>query len=151
MVQELSTMLELSEQLSCSADEEGSAGGKSASFSVLLQYPERRLLFARIAACLSSDNSLVCQAALRLWSVPGVTSFFRRYWKEVLDHCWVPLSQSAARHWNATCKRQTGVVLGIILKDARAESGAVQWLPGCDREGPRVHVCAPGAVPFTNG
>ena len=157
MVQELSTLLELAHQQNENGgNDNDDAGGKtpsasstsstsstssSASTSHLLQAPERRLLFARIAACLSSENSLVCQAALRLWSVPDVTRFFRRYWGEVLGECWGPLSVSAARHWNATCKRQTGVVVGIILQDvvlqseSAGASGAVPWLPrGVTRE-----------------
>ena len=143
MVQELSTFLELlsapSEKKRASTDttDKGEGSTKVSSAPTQSSYaeeyikkPERRLLFARVAACLSSDNSLVCQAALGLWSVPDAAAFFRRYWGEVLTECWTALSGSAAKHWNATCKRQTGAVMAIILKDARAKTrDKAEWLP----------------------
>ena len=127
MVQELSTMLELSEQR-CGADEEGSAGGKSASFSVLLQYPERRLLFARIAACshptIRSCARLPFDYGAYLVSPRSSGGTGKKSSKTVGYP--QPVCCTALERYG---KRQTGVVLGIILKDARLSRGAVQWLP----------------------
>ena len=109
----VSTILETIETV---RDKTGNAGEKNAG--QILDRAEIELLSRRIASSLSSENSQVCQAALKMWSEDRVSSFFFSHAQEVLPLVTTPLLEKCCSHWNHTVRRMSGLVLREWLSRA---------------------------------
>ena len=115
MVQEITTILETMMSIVEEVQEKKTCSNPCPS---PLKKPERMLLFRRIASCLTSDNSLVCQATLKMWSEPLLLLYFTQHAEEMLDVIATPLLTSSCTHWNRTVKRMAGLVLQKCLNKA---------------------------------
>ena len=133
MVQEITTILETmmtaveennedqKKNIEKNEGKNSSSSSSSSSPRLPLEKPERVLLFRRIASCLASDNSLVCQATLKMWSEPLVFQYFKQYALELLKSITVPLLTQSCNHWNQTVQKMSGLVLQKSLSNTSIE------------------------------